>query len=502
MKKLIITKEQYNGLVRAGLIKESAPMVRGGINRTQKEFNKGFAGKDIKAVSEDSQFNIKAPNSDLPKGPQKPKKATKHITENEKNGNNKISKEISDLLKHLYGKEDKFNSDYWVGEKGKSCQEIEEVLSDKGLIVKKGRNYVVPTSLGTKEEAKAAIEECIREFVGEPMEEIEEDYPLGAEHDPNAPYNQKDPEPIYNHTDYDVFVFNDGIAVLNQGTEFFLLDFYDNDVDYEGYEMSEDDINLFLNNNERELPSILIPLDIDLLNELGEMYNLNAHFMKKLEQIKTILGGMSEGVDWSKAYPREKARPKMNDVSPKKRTGPENQAIIDKVKALRQRELSTRQDMKTQHPTDQPEDLDETGCASAMGAGSPVVPMGTPIKRDIKTVYESTVASTGNFQYDTPGLVGVGRNGEFKKTKAKTKAETTPQWAGGAFVEQPECSKPNNNKEAQNGGCNSGASSLKMKKASGSVNAPSLAENKIFEEIAKRTGKTIEEVKQIISNKK
>jgi len=503
MKKLIITKEQYNGLVRAGLIKESAPMVKGGINRTQKEFNKGFAGKDIKAVTEDGQFNIKAPNADLPKGPQKPAKPAKHITENEKGGKNKISKEITDLLKHLYGKDDQFNSDYWVGEKGKSCQEIEEVLTDKGLIVKKGRNFIVPTSIGTKEEAKAAIEECIREFVGEPMEEIEEDYPLGAEHHPNAPYNQEDPEPIDNHTDYDIFVFNDGMAVLNQGTEFFLLDFYKNDVDYEGREMTEDDINLFLNNNERELPNILIPLDIDLIDELGEMYNLNAHFMKKLEQIKTILGGMSEGVDWSKAYPREKARPKMNDVSPKKRTGPENQAIIDKVHALRQRELSSREDMKSQHPTDQPEELDETGCAGAMGVGSPVVPMGTPIKRDIKTVYETlSVGGAGNFQYDNPGLAGVAANGDFKKSRKKTKAETTPQWAGGAFVEQPECSKPNNNKEAQNGGCNSGASSLKTKKASGSVNAPSLSENKIFEEIAKRTGKTIEEVKQIISNKK
>lgn len=497
MKKLIITKEQYNGLVRAGLIKESAPMVKGGINRIQKGFNKEFAGKDIKAVTEDGQFNIKAPNSDLPRGPQKPKKPTKHMNENEKGGKDKISKEITDLLKHLYGKDDQFNSDYWVGEKGKSCQEIEEVLSDKGLIIKKGRNYIVPKSLGAKEEAKAAIEECIREFVGEPMEEIEEDYPLGAEHDPNAPYNQLEPEPIYNHTDYDIFVFNDGIAVLNQGTEFFLLDFYENDVDYEGREMTEDDINLFLNNNERKLPNILIPLDIDLVNELAEMYNLNGHFMKKLEQIKMILGGVNEELEhFSNKYP-EKTPAEMEI----------QQKAID---AIRAKELASRPPMGSKHPLGQWSDpnqteleLDETGCAGAMGAGAPVVPMGAPIKRNVRTVYETlTVAGAGNFQYDSPGLANVGRNGEFKKGGKKTKAETTPQWAGGSFVEQPECSKPNNNKEAQNGGCNSGASSLKMKKGSGSVNAPSLAENKIFEEIAKRTGKTIEEVKQIISNKK
>ena len=88
----------------------------------------------------------------------------------------------------------------------------------------------------------------------------------------------------------------------------------------------------------------------------------------------------------------------------------------------------------------------------------------------------STVASAGNFQYDTPGLANVGRNGEFKNGP-KTKAEKTTQWAGGSFVKQPDCSKPNNNKSAQNGGCNSGASSLKTIKTGGSINAPSLGES-------------------------
>ena len=121
---------------------------------------------------------------------------------------------------------------------------------------------------------------------------------------------------------------------------------------------------------------------------------------------------------------------------------------------------------------------------------------------DDKKVEETlTVAGAGNFQYDAPGLANVGRNGEFKKGP-KTKAQKTPQWAGGEFVEQPSCSKPNNNKEAQNGGCNSGASSLKTKKVSGSINAPSLGENTIYETIAKKTGKTVDEVKAIIESKK
>ena len=113
-------------------------------------------------------------------------------------------------------------------------------------------------------------------------------------------------------------------------------------------------------------------------------------------------------------------------------------------------------------------------------------------------VNETTdVASAGNFQYDTPG----GLTMDLGKNNPKTKAEKTPQWAGGEFVEQPDCSKLNNNKEAQNGGCNTGASSLKTKKAKGSINAPSLGENKIYETIAKKTGLSIDEVKRIIESK-
>jgi hypothetical protein len=116
-------------------------------------------------------------------------------------------------------------------------------------------------------------------------------------------------------------------------------------------------------------------------------------------------------------------------------------------------------------------------------------------KSDINEMLD--VASAGNFQYDTPG----GLTMDLGKKNPKTKAEKTPQWSGGEFVEQPKCSKLDNNKEAQNGGCNTGASSLKTKKAKGSINAPSLGENKIYETIAKKTGKTINEVKRIIKSK-
>lgn len=469
MKKLKITKEQYNILIKAGLIKESS--IKGGIDRVQKTFNKEFAGKDIKSVSEDSNFNIKQPNTDLPRAQQKPLGQKHNIDENKTTS--KITKEIKDLLKHLYGYTPEFNSDYWVGEKGKSSEEICEYLTSKGHIVKKGRNYIVPKSIGTKEEAKAAIEETMREFVGEPMEEIEEELDTYDTHSPDNPSNQEDPEPIENNTDYDVFVYNDGIAILNQGTEFFLLDFFDNGVDYEGREMTEDDINFFLNKKERELPKILIPLNIELVDELGEIYTLNPFFMKKLEQVKTIMSGLSEGLeDFSNEYPE--------------RTPEDMESLQKKIQARRAKELASREPMGSKHPhgewndPKQTElDLDEMTSAAGGSSGAFTAPMGTtPIKRKIETVYESTIASTGNFQYDTPGLANIGRNGEFKEPKKKTKAQAKTQWAGGAFVELDDCTKLNNNKVAQKGGCSTGAVDgvVKLKKTSGNVNAPSLNE--------------------------
>ena len=50
------------------------------------------------------------------------------------------------------------------------------------------------------------------------------------------------------------------------------------------------------------------------------------------------------------------------------------------------------------------------------------------------------------------------------------------QWHGGAFVEFDDCTKLNNNKEAQKGGCSTGAADgvVKLKKTASNVNAPSL----------------------------
>ena len=107
------------------------------------------------------------------------------------------------------------------------------------------------------------------------------------------------------------------------------------------------------------------------------------------------------------------------------------------------------------------------------------------------------VAGAGHFQYDTPG----GLTMDLGKNNPKTNAEKKTQWSGGAFVDFNDCVKLNNKPAGT--GCSAGAvdNVVKLKKSKGNVNAPSLGENKIYEAIAKKTGKTIDEVKAIIESK-
>jgi hypothetical protein len=173
---------------------------------------------------------------------------------------------------------------------------------------------------------------------------------------------------------------------------------------------------------------------------------------------------------------------------------------------LYDRERQSNPPTKSQHP------LPETTVAGGAGDGGSSGPFvgvadfgeqESIIKRDIPVVGETTTVASVGGQYDTPGLANIGRNGEFKKGP-KTQAQSKTQYSGGGFVETNDCTKLNNNKVAQNGGCSQGAvdNVVSVKKSKGSVISPSLGENKIYEAIAKKTGKTIEEVKKIIDSKK
>lgn len=86
------------------------------------------------------------------------------------------------------------------------------------------------------------------------------------------------------------------------------------------------------------------------------------------------------------------------------------------------------------------------------------------------------------------------------KTMNESDNQTKTAYPDGGFVEFDDCTKLNNNKEAINGGCSTGAidNVVKVKKGKGSV----ISDDALYYEVAKRTGRTIDEVKNIITSRK
>jgi hypothetical protein len=126
------------------------------------------------------------------------------------------------------------------------------------------------------------------------------------------------------------------------------------------------------------------------------------------------------------------------------------------------------------------------------------------------TTTVSAGGDSGTFAYDAP--VGDGKDfwtaGNKMAKKRKTNemvaregknAQTDTQWPDGHFVEFDDCTKYNNNKKAQNGGCSTGAVD-NVVKTKGSKNSV-ISDSSIYESIAKETGRTAEEVKSILDRK-
>ena len=494
-----ITKEQYQRLISAGLIQESDVKVIGGADRVDKTFKQALGGTNI----------------------------NKPVTE----GSDNLKDETIKLIQYLYRKTDEFST-FW-SENGLTFDKICDALKTKGIIINKNGKYELSKKLGSPQAAIQTVEDELKSMI-EPSSnkegEIEEmdnyNYPEGSD-TPDAPWNQPEDdftEPtIAENPELKVVAINREIAIL-QAPDGSLYAFYyydtpkaafmdyasvsrrfvgkdeDGDPEYEydeDFDIDADVVGNYVNYNLADLSKgegmddfeqgqvDLVKIDDELKQDLLSVYD-------KDKGIVSVLSQMNEDVvddfygNLRKAYNEPSRRPDPNET-------PE-----EKEKRLKQA-LSNIRGKEEIRRKERGEVEEMTGAASS-GAFTPAMDMPV-VKRkmpETPVVGETaTVASAGNFQYDTPG----GLTMDLGKNNPKTKAEKTTQWAGGSFVKQPDCSKMNNNKSAQNGGCNSGASSLKTVKTGGSINAPSIGEQKIYEMIAKKTGKTIEEVKRIIASK-
>jgi len=482
MKKLKLTKEQYNKLLET--FHNDKPIVKGGLNRVSKEFKK---------------YNIK--------------------------------EEYKNLLEYIYGKS-KNLSEFW-NENNIKYESILESLKD--ILVKENNSYKLSKSLGSPQDALKVYEQKLNEIVGGLNE--------GDWFDshPNNPINQEPqrrPNQSSNGSNVDVKFNNGEIAIIQSenGLSYLDLDNYNSEfvksANYENSELNniayelgyaDDSTDGYWTNNEEQINQVLnsyiesnaenlVPINDKIKSDLLDFYSNDRELMGLLNNVNEM-----DYNDIKQSYTKQVTQPSMSNKSPEEIK--QNLANIRATSKKQEDDFFKQRDMQnagslTQKTIQKPESIhdkekqlafdfpiDEMTSAASSGQYTGKSFFGKLKNESIKRkLQEMTQGSDSIGQYDVNALP-IGRNGEFKNV-GKTKAQKTPQWAGGEFVEQPNCSKPNNNKEAQNGGCNSGASSLKTRKVKGSVNAPSLGENKIYETIAKQTGKTIDEVKRIIESKK
>jgi hypothetical protein len=540
MKKIKITKEQYNRITN--LLKEGFPVIKK--NLVDKTFQREFAGKEIKNLGEESKFNIK--KSVTVKGLSK-------STMKESVGD--LKQETLELIKYLYRKTEDF-SPFWA-ENDLTYDDICDALESKGIIIKQDGKYTLSKSLGSAEEAKQAVEAELNQMVGGEKEEIEEGDWFDSH--PDHPANQSDPRYTKASVNSNELAFegvhlNQEFAILKDKAGDLYALYYGNIPEEElntisdelGYTEEEvvgrdedgmPDVEYYYNweNDDDEKLSILaayadtvdaagegledwesgnfdlVKLDDELKAELSGLYD-------KDETITEILSGINEDEESSEdRTARIKAslalvRQKSKDWDTERFAQRDKQNAIDSKKANFDRlKLKFRKDPE---PTPEPKKpvgqynmfggVDEMD-ASASGAFTPALGI-QPMRKQMPIVTNVPVVREG--MTATPSTTGEYPAPAFKMKKNHTDfAESKPeafkkaQINGGGIVKFNDCVKLNN--KPAGSGCSTGAVDkvVTVVKTKGNVSAPSLSENKIYETIAKQTGKTIAEVKRIIQSK-
>jgi len=456
-----------------------------------------------------------------------------------------LKEEYKNLLEYLYGKS-KNLSEFW----NESNVKYEAVLEGlKDILVKEKDGYKLSKKLGSPQDALKIYEETLNEIVGGINEG---DW---FDNHPDNPINQepqKYPRPTTQESDIDIKYYNGDIAIVSSEDGLLSIDLDDYNSEFMkavnsenskltniavslGY--AEDSNDGYWTNNDDQIRQVLInyidsnydkltPITDEVKNDLLDFYSEDEELNNLLngdeEQSLNELHGESNDAFIDRKTkeliangksPEEAKRLAISLNNRRSITG-DHETVFGGAKPKKELTKTTIQS-KNPPSTQTRLPFDEATTAGAIGGGvsvfggggagarlnTPVPQFGKPLKRTFKEGINETTEGEGSIGAYDANALSIGRNGEFNKGE-QPRAFKEPQWAGGTFPQQPECSKPNNNKEAQNGGCNSGASSLKLKKGKGSVNAPTLAkENKIYETIAKQTGRTLDEVKRIIEFK-
>jgi hypothetical protein len=541
-----ITLEQYNRLIKEGGVK-----IKGGLNRVDNSFKREFKGSGVKTFSEDEneislgKFNIEAP-IDIPNSKMKkvrPIPIKENSIENDE-VEDKHPAEVADLLKYLYRKSDTL-SPYWE-QNGLSHDSITNTLLSKGMLVKKNGTHQLSKSLGDAKTAVKTVEEELRKHV-KPVVDENDNYPAGAKDDSRAPYNQKDDEYVeardpMNPLFTGLYANREIIILDSKGSKFVFYHGNVNDEDYMNAEaisypvddkmdnirptkedianyvnlMVEDgQINVVSGPTNGETPydfyetgnEYVVIIDDEVKEHLISHYDKDKNLVSILSEsnvqeeegddLKSRLAKIrADSQKWEKEFFDK--RDAENAINSKK--------ALTKMRMTAKGERTPAPDVEKKDPpapdffgTPYDEVMEmNTGMPGAtgmfvgpFGAGKPDMVSRDINKPKVKVVKEMTAGPDSVGPYDANAL-NIAADGTFKKGE-KTKAQKEPQIKKGSFVKLNSCVKLNNNKSAQNGKCNQGDS--------GVVSYSKTAPSSLYEVIAKKTGKTIEEVKRIIESK-
>jgi hypothetical protein len=490
-----ITKEQYNRIFASKAINEIAtpkmPVVKGGLTRVDKSMAKALPVGSVKTLEEEKPFDIKK------SAPGIPKSAQGKFKEPVMEGEEKVQGKVIEFIHYLYGETKDFPQ--FKNPQGGvlTFDEITDELLAKKLIVKKDGRFKLSKSSGSPEQAKQAIEDELNAMTGTSNMELEtENYPAGAEHDPNAPWNQeddyKDDEEEEKEKEEENFAEINGslktigsnyeISILTDGKNYFVFLYGD----LSEKPLSSEFVTNFAAKHKNEVgyglnawdsgKFRLIQIDEPLKQDLLDVYDKDQAIFNALD----FPLNEDDAID---AYHKFKANTSAA-MTPKKgleKTPEEQNAMVAKLKAIRDAELAKREIEKTQS-------LEET---TGTGGGDGSIGSSTT---------GQYTGSAGLFSDDPLVKKKIARVGQTKVPVVKegSEAHTKTQWSGGGFVEFNDCVDLNN--KPAGAGCSAGAvdNVVSVKKTKGNVNAPSLSENQIYEAIAKKTGKTIDEIKSII----
>ena len=233
----------------------------------------------------------------------------------------------------------------------------------------------------------------------------------------------------------------------------------------------------------------LVKIDDELKTDLMDVYEKDTKFMSYLSKLNENETEEEKMARLKAVIAQRRAdSQKYEDEYFRKR---DLQNRLNSKKAEKQMKLKSKPEPKPEpkKPVGQYNifgGVDETTSTGSVG-GSFVAPMGSEvIKRNtgkvpvVKETMTATPQTVG--AYDANALPGINRDGSFKKAK-KPKAFDKTQYAGGGFVDLDDCTKLNNNKTAQKGGCSTGAIDkvVKVKQSKGNISAPSLNEGMMRE---------------------